>query len=118
MPAARGGSSKSASPQTQGRGGRAPAGARQRPAQGAPGPAAAVRHIALSPKWTLAGAGVILACALAATLATGHRAQRLADGTGHAIDGRFGQAGFRLRAVHVQGASPMATADIVRAAGV
>jgi cell division protein FtsQ len=65
----------------------------------------------------VAAAGVV-ALALVATLATGHRGERLAGAVGHAIDNRFAQAGFRLKSVHVQGASPMATADIVRAAGV
>jgi cell division protein FtsQ len=37
---------------------------------------------------------------------------------GSGVDGRFGRAGFRLRTVHVVGASPLATADIVKAAGV
>ncbi|MEO8114321.1 MAG: cell division protein FtsQ/DivIB [Phenylobacterium sp.] len=35
-----------------------------------------------------------------------------------AVDGQFAQMGFRLKAVHVEGASKMATADIVQAAGV
>lgn len=60
----------------------------------------------------------MVALALVATLATGHRGQRLAQGAGQALDARFAAAGFRLKTVHVQGASPMATADIVRAAGV
>jgi cell division protein FtsQ len=65
----------------------------------------------------LLGAGVVLALALGVTLATGHRGERLAQATGAAIDGKFGDAGFRLKAIHVEGASPMATADIVRVAG-
>ncbi len=52
------------------------------------------------------------------TLATGHRGQRLADAAAGAIDGKFGDAGFRLATVSVEGASPMAKADIIRAAGV
>jgi cell division protein FtsQ len=59
----------------------------------------------------------VVALALGITLATGHRAERLAQAIGHGVDARFAQAGFRLKTVHVQGASPMATADIVRAAG-
>lgn len=51
-------------------------------------------------------------------MATGHRGERLAAAVGHGVDNRFAQAGFRLKSVHVQGASPMATADIVRAAGI
>jgi cell division protein FtsQ len=59
-----------------------------------------------------------VALALVATLATGHRGERLVQGIGHGVDLRLAKAGFRLKTVHVQGASPMATADIVRAAGV
>ncbi|HKR89123.1 MAG TPA: cell division protein FtsQ/DivIB [Phenylobacterium sp.] len=56
--------------------------------------------------------------ALCVTLATGHRGERLVQGVGRGVDAKFAQAGFRLKKVHVQGASPMATADIIRAAGV
>jgi cell division protein FtsQ len=59
----------------------------------------------------------VIALALTVTLATGHRGERLAQSIGHGLDNRFAQAGFRLKSVHVQGASPMATADIIRAAG-
>jgi cell division protein FtsQ len=65
----------------------------------------------------IAAAGVV-ALALVATLATGHRGERLVQGIGRGLDNRLATAGFRLKSVHIQGASPMATADIVRAAGV
>jgi cell division protein FtsQ len=52
------------------------------------------------------------------TLATGHRGQRLLAAVGTGVDARFGAAGFRLRHVEVQGASTLATADIVKAAQV
>ena len=58
------------------------------------------------------------ALALGLTLATGGRGERAGHAIAAAINGRFGQAGFRLRAVQVAGASPMATADIVKAAQV
>jgi cell division protein FtsQ len=56
--------------------------------------------------------------ALVATLATGHRGEKLVQAAANGVYGKFGQAGFRLKAIHVEGASPMATADIVKAAGV
>ena len=65
----------------------------------------------------IAAAGVV-ALALGVTLATGHRGERILAGVARGVDARFAQAGFRLKTVHVQGASPIATADIVRAAGV
>jgi cell division protein FtsQ len=75
-------------------------------------------HRGLSPRLALTGAVAVLALALGVTLATGHRGQRLASAIGAGVDGRFGAAGFRLKSIEVQGASPMATADIVKAAGV
>ena len=82
------------------------------------GRAPAPEHGGLSPKLALIGAVGILALALTATLATGHRGQRLAEAIGTGIDSRFGAAGFRLKTIEVQGASKMAAADIVKAAGV
>ena len=70
----------------------------------------------LSPKLALVGAVAVLALALGVTLATGHRGQRLVATVGAGIDGRFGEAGFRLKTIEVQGASPLAVADIVKAA--
>lgn len=108
MPAVvRGGSRAKAKPPAK-----APPG--KRPATRAAGPR---EHHGLSVKWTLIGAGVVLTAAMVVTLSLGHRGQMLADATGRAIDGQFGHAGFRLTTVHVEGASPMATADIVKVAG-
>jgi cell division protein FtsQ len=60
----------------------------------------------------------VVALALVGTLATGHRGERLVQAIGQGVDGRLAKAGFRLKTVHVEGASPMATADIIRAAGI
>lgn len=95
----------------------APKAARPAPARALRRAPAAERH-GPSPKLALAGAVLVLALALGVTLATGHRGQRLASAIASGIDGRFGEAGFRLKTIEVQGASPMATADIVKAAGV
>jgi cell division protein FtsQ len=109
MPAAvRGGPKRPVKPQAK-----APPSSRQRQT----GPAPARQGAGLSAKWILAGAAAVLTLALGATLATGHRGERLAQATGQAIDGKFGDAGFRLKAIHVEGASPMATADIIKSTG-
>lgn len=71
-----------------------------------------------SPKLVLAAAVLLLAVVGAGVLATGHRAEKVATAVRTGIDGKFGQAGFRLRKVRIEGASQMAMADIVRAAGV
>jgi cell division protein FtsQ len=91
-----------------------------------PAPARAVRRApqqprephGLSPKVALIGAVAILSLAAVATLATGQRGQRLVAAVGTGFDTRFGDAGFRLKTIEVQGASPMAKADIVKAAGI
>jgi cell division protein FtsQ len=62
-------------------------------------------------------AGGVLTLALAVTLATGGRAQHIADAVGMGVDQRFAAAGFRLNTVQVKGASRMATPDILAAAG-
>jgi cell division protein FtsQ len=93
----------------------------QRPRVRSPGSAPARRAPQASgpsPKLILLAAAGVLALAGAAVLATGHRGQRLVASIQSGVDGRFGQAGFRLRKVRVDGASPMAMADIVKAAGV
>ena len=70
-----------------------------------------------SPKLILAGAVLLLAMVGAGVLATGHRAQKIGTAVQTGVDNRFAQAGFRLRKVRIEGASPMAMPDIVRAAG-
>jgi cell division protein FtsQ len=76
----------------------------------------APEHHGLSPRLALLGAIAVLALAAAATLATGHRGQRLVAAVATGVDNRFGAAGFRLKTIEVQGASPLASADIVKAA--
>jgi len=115
MPAAvRGGSRRQAKPPVKAARQTSSSGAA---AKGARRPAAGGRQPhGLSPKLALGGAVAVLALALGAALATGHRGERLVASVGSRIDSRFGDAGFRLRTIEVQGASPLATADIVKAA--
>ena len=108
MPAVRGGSRVAAKPR-----GKTPAS----PAKRAP-KAEGRRAGGLSPKQILIVAAGVLTLAVGVTLGTGGRGERLASAVGAGIDGKFADAGFRLKTVHVQGASAMATPDIVRAAAV
>ena len=78
------------------------------------GKTAAQAGASVSPKIILIGAAAALVLGTIVALATGGRGEMLIAGVGHGIDNRFGQAGFRLKTVHVQGASAMATADIVK----
>lgn len=95
---------------------KAPASPAKRPATKAKADAQQTARV--SPRQILMIAGGVLTLALGVTLATGGRGQQIASAIGAGVDGRFGDAGFRLQTVHVQGASAMATADIVRAASV
>ena len=119
MPAAlRGGSRVSAKPRA-----RKPAGSKSRsqakaPAGYAPAKLGAARGVGLSPQHALMGATGVLAFALIATLVTGDRPHKLSQSISSGVGGQFAHLGFRLKAVHVQGASAMATADILAAAGV
>jgi cell division protein FtsQ len=60
----------------------------------------------------------VLTLALVVVLATGGRGAAIGDTLVAGVDNRFGDAGFRVKAIHVQGASPLAEADIKRAAGI
>lgn len=64
----------------------------------------------------LAALGVLLA-ALVVILATGGRGARMVEAIGAGLSTRLADAGFRLSAVRVKGASPLATGDILKAAG-
>lgn len=63
----------------------------------------------------VAALGLLMA-ALIGIAVTGERGARLASGLKTGISMRLADAGFRLAEVHVKGASPLATADILRAA--
>jgi len=71
----------------------------------------------LSPRWILAAAAALLIVALTAVLAAGGRSEQLAKAVNGGVGQAFAGVGFKLKAVHVDGASALATADIVRAAG-
>jgi len=102
-------------------------GARAGAPKGAASKAASTRRAAakaeaggprLAPRHVLGLAAAVLTLAVAATLATGGRGAHIAQTVGLGIDRKFAAAGFRLKDVHVEGASEMARPDILRAAGV
>jgi len=51
-------------------------------------------------------------------LATGGRGAAIGQSVASGVDNRLGNAGFRVKQIHVAGASALARTDIVRAAGV
>lgn len=76
---------------------------------------AARNGVGVSPRLALSVAGGALVVALVATLATGHRIERLGAAMMRGVDGEFADLGFKLKTVHIEGASPMAKADIMNA---
>jgi len=116
MPAVvRGGPRKPTRPRAE-----APASPKARSAQRNPAPPAgklqAARNgVGVSPRLALTVAGGALVIALIATLATGHRIERLGAAMMRGVDGEFADLGFKLKTVHIEGASPMAKADIMNA---
>lgn len=77
----------------------------------------AARGVGLPPKFAIAVAGLVFGVGIVVTLATGHRAQALADNTRQAVAGQSAGLGFKVRKIHVQGASPMAERAVLEAAG-
>ena len=77
----------------------------------------AAKGVGLSPAFALGVAGAALGLGLVVMLATGHRAERLVTAARQGVDSEFATAGFKLRTVHIQGASGPAQADILRASG-
>lgn len=120
MPAAlRGGSQTKAKPRAKApSSSRKPRGAAKAPAAYAPAKLGAVRGLGFSPVHGLAVAGGLVALTLTVALATGDRAERLGEESAGVVGRQFAGLGFKLKAVHVQGASPEATRDILTAAGV
>jgi cell division protein FtsQ len=70
--------------------------------------------VGLPPRAALIAAGAVFAAGVVLLLSTGGRAQALATAVGQGLDNQAAAAGFRIAAVHVQGASPYARRDILR----
>jgi cell division protein FtsQ len=117
MPAVVRGAGRTAPSRTK----RSPSPGKPKRASGAaPGPSKlhAAQGFGLSPMMALGGTAVVVAAGIVIALATGGRAAKLADATVAAVDGRFAGMGFKLQAVHLQGASKASQAEILAAAGV
>ncbi|HYF22840.1 MAG TPA: cell division protein FtsQ/DivIB [Caulobacteraceae bacterium] len=98
--------------------------AKKRPPRGraasggvAAGKLRAVRGAGLPPGVTGAVALTVLVAGLGVTLFTGGRAEALGGAVGRAIDGRLAAVGFKLKRVHVQGASEHALPHVKAALG-
>ncbi|MBA3810713.1 MAG: FtsQ-type POTRA domain-containing protein [Caulobacteraceae bacterium] len=76
----------------------------------------AAHGVRLSAPLALAAATLVLALGAVVVLATGGRGERLVATVQAAADTRFASLGFKLGVVHLQGASPAAQAEILKAA--
>lgn len=83
-----------------------------------PGKLSGARGVGLKPQAAFTAAGVVLAAGMILMLSTGGRAQVLVAAVGHDLDSRMGAAGFRVAAIHVQGASTFSQAHILQALAV
>jgi cell division protein FtsQ len=116
----RGGSQRSARPRSKAQA--KPRGAQGRSSGRAPqgsGPAKirAASRIGLKPGWALAAAGAVVALGVVVTLSTGDRLHRTGQAMADGVYARLAGAGFKVTAVEVEGATPMARASILRASG-
>ncbi len=118
MPAlVRGGSQRTAKPRPKAssavRTGRARA--PKRPAAASPAKLRAVTRIGLKPGLAVAAAGGIVALGLVLAFSAGGRWRATTGAVAAAVDKRLGALGFRVADIQLQGASPMARADILKA---
>ena len=90
---------------------------RPRAVEYAPAKLNATQAVGVSPKFAGIVAAVLVAgCAIAA-LATGGRWHALTSGVAAGLDWQAADLGFKVKTVHVEGASPLAQADILAATG-
>ncbi|MDR3507115.1 MAG: cell division protein FtsQ/DivIB [Caulobacteraceae bacterium] len=84
----------------------------------APSKLGVVGGVGLPPRLAVGITGLALAVALVGALVAEHRAQTIAAGGDAGFERALGGLGLRVANLTVQGATPMAQADIVKAAGV
>jgi cell division protein FtsQ len=78
----------------------------------------AANGVGLSTPLAAGVACAVLAAGVLAALFTGHRAEHLTALAKQEAAARLAGAGFRVKALHVQGASPLSKADIAAAAAI
>ena len=84
----------------------------------APAKLGAARKVGLPPKIAGLVAAVAVGIGLVAAIVSGHHIQNLVAGVGLGMDRQLADLGFKVKTLTVQGATPMARADIIQAAGV
>jgi cell division protein FtsQ len=100
-------------------GGKSGKSARGAQAQGyAPAKLKAASGVGLTPGLALGAVAVMAAVGLVAVLGTGGRLPRAAAAAGHGAAAKMARLGFRIEQVDVEGASPQAKIDVLRAAAI
>ena len=84
----------------------------------APAKLGAARKVGLPPRVAGIVAAAAVGVGLIAAVASGHHIQNIASGVGAGLDRQLAGLGFKVRTLTVQGATPMAQADIIKASGV
>ena len=82
-----------------------------------PGKLGAVTAVDLPRHFTLSIVGGVIVLTLVVALATGHRAQKIAESLGVGLDNGLAHMGLKVDKLTVQGANAAAQADIVNASG-
>jgi cell division protein FtsQ len=76
----------------------------------------AAKGAGVSPTFALVAVAAVMTAGIAVALATGDRAQKLSNAAAAAVTARAADVGFRVKAVHLQGASKSAQDAIIAAA--
>lgn len=90
---------------------------RARAVEYAPAKLRAAQQVGMSPKLAAGVVAVVVLAALGVALGTGGRGEKLQAGVTEAVSTQAAYVGFKLDRVLVEGASPMAQHDIIRASG-
>jgi cell division protein FtsQ len=114
----RGGSPSRAKPRAKPKAPQAKRGASAKSGEYHPAKLGAARRSGLPPQVALAVAGGVVLLGLVAAFAPDHRMQKIAATIGFGVERQLGGLGLKVANLTVQGATPMAQPDIVRASGV
>ena len=76
----------------------------------------AAKGAGVSPTFALVAVAAVMTAGVAVALATGDRAQKLSNAAAAAVTAKAADAGFRVKTVHLQGASKSAQSAIIAAA--
>jgi cell division protein FtsQ len=115
---ARGGSASRPKPRAKVQASPAGRGAAPNPRPYAPAKLNAARRVGLSPGAAALIAAIAVGAVLVAAFLSGHDPRMIVSGVAAGLDRQLAAAGFRVRTLTVQGATPGAQADIIKASSI